>query len=249
MSITATTPGTRGKRAGYKDGVEPPITNVAPLARLVLFPGLGADARLFDAQREAFPHLEVPPWLEPRGGESLEEYGRRMAQRVAGDSNLPIYLGGASFGGAVALEVARHVPARGVFLIGSCRNAGAIPPLYRLLGRLARLCPPPVFAALTRLAPLGVPMFGPATAQQRAAVLAQLHATPVSFLRWGLQALLGWDPPQDLSARVYHVHGARDRLLPCRRAKPDLVIPGAGHLLNVTHPAEVNRFMAARMCT
>jgi pimeloyl-ACP methyl ester carboxylesterase len=226
--------------------LHPPTS--APAARLVLFPGLGADARLFDAQREAFGHLEVPAWLEPRAGESLEEYGRRMAERVAGNPNIPLYLGGASFGGPVALEVARHVPARAVFLIGSCRSADAIPPLYRLLGRLSRPCPAPVFAALTRLAPLGVPMFGPASAQQRAAVLAQLHVTPVSFLRWGLQALLGWHPPQDLSAPVYHVHGGRDRLLPCRRARPDLVIPRAGHLLNVTHPTEVNRFIAERMC-
>ena len=33
--------------------------------RLVLIPGLGADERLFDAQRKAFPELHVPAWIAP----------------------------------------------------------------------------------------------------------------------------------------------------------------------------------------
>ena len=40
--------------------------------RLVLFPGLAADARLFEPQRRAFPQLEVPPWLMPLADERLE---------------------------------------------------------------------------------------------------------------------------------------------------------------------------------
>ena len=33
--------------------------------RLVLLPGLGADADLLQPQRRAFPELEVLPWLDP----------------------------------------------------------------------------------------------------------------------------------------------------------------------------------------
>jgi pimeloyl-ACP methyl ester carboxylesterase len=215
--------------------------------RLVLFPGLGADERLFAAQREAFPYLEVPQWLEPQSRESLEQYGRRMAQRVATASEAPLYLGGASFGGSVAMEVARHLRPRAVFLIGSCRGAGAVPPLYRLLGRLARPLPSLAYAALVRAAPCGVSLFGPATAAQRAAFLAQLADTSPSFLRWGIGALLRWTPPPALPCPVCQIHGGRDRILPCRRASPDLIIPGAGHLVNVTHAAEVNRFILERL--
>jgi pimeloyl-ACP methyl ester carboxylesterase len=215
--------------------------------RLVLFPGLGADARLFAAQREAFPHLEVPAWLEPRARESLEAYGLRMAQRLAEGPEAPLNLGGASFGGAVALEVARHLGPRAVFLIGSCRGAGALPALYRLLGRLARPLPSVAYAALVRAAPFGISLFGPATAAQRAAFLAQLADTSPSFVRWGIDALLRWTPPPVLSCPVYQIHGARDRILPRRLASPDRVIPGAGHLVNVTHASEVNRFILERL--
>jgi hypothetical protein len=48
--------------------------------RLVLLPGLGAGAELLEPQRRAFPDLEVLPWLDPRPDESLDEFGRRMAE-------------------------------------------------------------------------------------------------------------------------------------------------------------------------
>ena len=43
---------------------------------------------------------------------------------------------------------------------------------------------------------------------------------------------------------IYHVHGDRDRLIPVHRVKPDCVIAGAGHLLNLTHANAVNDFIA-----
>jgi pimeloyl-ACP methyl ester carboxylesterase len=43
---------------------------------------------------------------------------------------------------------------------------------------------------------------------------------------------------------VHHLHGDRDRLIPVHRVKPDHVVAGAGHLLNITHPDAVNDFIA-----
>jgi hypothetical protein len=57
--------------------------------RLILLPGLGADARLFAPQAAAFKQLEVPEWLVPRRGESLEDFGRRMAAPSSMAARLP----------------------------------------------------------------------------------------------------------------------------------------------------------------
>ena len=35
--------------------------------------------------------------------------------------------------------------------------------------------------------------------------------------------------------------------MPPDRVRPDAVVPGAGHALNITHPAAVNDFIASRM--
>jgi pimeloyl-ACP methyl ester carboxylesterase len=63
-----------------------------------------------------------------------------------------------------------------------------------------------------------------------------------SFLKWGLGAIASWKP-SPVSAPVHQIHGGADRLIPVRRVKADVVVPGAGHLLSLTHPVEVNAFL------
>ena len=75
--------------------------------RLVLLPGMGADERMFEEQRAAFPGLIVPPWLPARKRESLRDYAARMAETIRVER--PFYLGGVSMGGMVALEMARYL--------------------------------------------------------------------------------------------------------------------------------------------
>jgi len=98
---------------------------------LILFPGLGADRRQFEPQRAEFPGLAVPPWIAPRPSESLPDYAARMAETVPHGPN--VVLGGSSFGGMVAYEMAGHVRPAVVVLIGSCRSPQAIGPMLRLL--------------------------------------------------------------------------------------------------------------------
>ena len=50
--------------------------------QLILLPGLGADHRLLEPQREEFPQLVVPAWIPPRAKESLPDYAARMAETV-----------------------------------------------------------------------------------------------------------------------------------------------------------------------
>ena len=48
-----------------------------------------------------------------------------------------------------------------------------------------------------------------------------------------------------LPVPIHHVHGEDDRIIPLRGVRPHVVVPRAGHLVNVTHPAEVNAFIKA----
>ena len=211
-------------------------------ARLVLFPGLGADRRLFEPQQAAFASLEVPDWIRPRRAESLRGYAGRMAEGL--DPRPPVYLGGASFGGMVALEVARVLGPKAVFLIGSCRSARAIPRRLRLLQRLSRLSPVNPFSVGRWLLPLVARYFGVLRAEHRRLLAAMASDAPPRFLRWGCAAIMGWSCPCDLAAPVFHIHGGADRIIPLRSVEADRVVGGAGHLLSLTHPDAVNSFIA-----
>ena len=104
------------------------MSNPSPF-QLVLFPGLGTDRRLFEPQRSAFPDLWVPPWIVPKRKETLPDYAARMAETIV--PRRPTVLGGASFGGMVAYEMARHVEPEAVVLIGSCRSPRSLHPVAR----------------------------------------------------------------------------------------------------------------------
>src|SRR5687767_7745630 len=92
---------------------------------LILLSGMGADERVFAPQLQAFPQLVVPKWIEPKADESLASYAARFAAGV--DPKQPCFIGGASFGGFVAMEMARHLDAIAVFLIGSVRSPAELP--------------------------------------------------------------------------------------------------------------------------
>jgi pimeloyl-ACP methyl ester carboxylesterase len=50
-----------------------------------------------------------------------------------------------------------------------------------------------------------------------------------------------------LDVPIHQIHGARDRVLPARRTRADVIVPGAGHVLSLAHVDEVNRFLRERM--
>lgn len=205
---------------------------------------MGADARLFGPQRKAFPRLEVPGWLAPEADETLAAYGRRMAAEI--DPRPPFFLGGVSLGGMIALEMARHLRPRGVFLIASCRSSNAIPQYLKVLEEWTHEWLDVLIDFAIPLSPLAVSILGNPTDADRRLCLRMFHDTPPEFLRWACSAVVKW-PGSRPDRPVWQIHGADDHLIPARAVRPDLLVPGGGHLINLTHAGEVNGFIRERM--
>lgn len=170
------------------------------------------------------------------------QYAHRLAVQLHIDA--PFDLGGSSFGGMIALELARYVAPENVFLFGSCRSSRSFAPSLRALRWMApvlrnRLLRPP--ALLQR--PIAW-WFGATTAAHAQLFADMLASTPIEFLQWASNAIGSWKGVAEVLMPIHHVHGERDRLIPVRRVRADRVISGAGHLLNVTHAREVNAFIA-----
>jgi pimeloyl-ACP methyl ester carboxylesterase len=205
--------------------------------RLMLLPGLGADAELLEPQRREFPELEVLPWLDPRPGESLDDFGRRMADSSTLDGGAVI--GGVSFGGMVATVMARHVRPRALVLIASCTSGRAVRGYRRIVAPVLASVPwkRPVPRASW---PLVAWFFGARAPQHRQALYRLLAHAPTPFVQWGLSAILGWAPAPAPVTRLRHIHGTSDRLLPIGGVQPTEIVRGGGHFINVTHADEVN---------
>lgn len=210
--------------------------------RLVLVPGLGADARLFDMQREAFPDLFVPPWIEPKPREPLPDYAARMAGALA-EVGRPRVLGGASFGGMLALEMARILRPRALALIGSAYSGREVARWLRLVERVGHPLPTPVIDAARTLTPLVAPIVSSASRINLALFLDMLRNTPTPFLRWAGGAIRRWRFEGSLPCPVHRLHGSADFII--RPPPSDGVrwIEGGGHVLSMSHPEETNEFL------
>lgn len=203
---------------------------------LILLPGMGADARLFASQVKRFPTLRVPEWLPPHPHESLRQYAARLAPTV--DPGVPSIVGGASFGGIVALEMAAHLQAVACVLIGSIRSQAELSWRWRVCRPLALLRPD----NLGRLAGVAAraPGIGAATRRR----LRRLASPEAAFLRWASCAVLRWQPsPATRTVRVFQIHGQCDRTLPATLSRADTVVPGGQHALSLFNPAAVNAYL------
>jgi pimeloyl-ACP methyl ester carboxylesterase len=220
-----------------------PATGATPF---ILLPGMGADEQVFARQRMEIPGIVIPDWIAPRPREPLPAYAARLARAV--NPGRPCWVGGASFGGFVALEMIRHLDVRGCFLVGSVRSSRELPAALRGLrpvARAARVLPFEILQIVSRLLFASV---RPDAGSDVAVLLDQMSRSDAAFLRWACRAVIEWDgPAAPIRVPIHQIHGGNDRILPPSRTRPDIVVAGAGHALSVSHPDEVTAFLRARL--
>lgn len=216
--------------------------------QLVLLPGLGTDRRLFVPQAAEFDGLMVPPWIEPRRRESLPDYAARMAEALSPRPACPLVLGGVSLGGMIAYEMARHLEPDALVLIATCRTREGLA-RYRPLAPLARRLPLAAVSMAQRISPIAAGWFSACPVEIGRSVIEMFREADSRLVRWALAALLDWQPSALPKSLIFQIHGRLDRVIPARRVQADQVISTGGHLINLTHPAEVNRFIARALKT
>ncbi|MDX6769265.1 MAG: alpha/beta fold hydrolase [Elusimicrobiota bacterium] len=215
--------------------------------RLVLFSGLGGDHRL--TRPVVVPGVEVltPDHLEPLPGERLPAYARRAADAAglaAGDA-----VGGVSFGGMIAAEVARQREVAALVLLGTCVRPRRLPASYRLLEKIGPLLPDAVLGLRT-WAQFVRRRFAPMTPEGVAVLQAMAADCPPARIRAFGRMLMDWDGVEAFGCPVLSIHGDRDAIIPLSCAEPGLVLKEAGHSFTLTHASQtagaIAAFLAAR---
>ena len=199
-----------------------------------LIPGLGADERVFQFLRLR-GEVHVLHWLSSQTAyEPLAQYAARLAQAVP-EAQVG-WLVGVSFGGVLALEVAKWRPLMRVVLISSLRGPKELP----WPGRLARatglhcLLPPQLLPLMPRVAQW---FFGVKNGSEYQLLRHILRDTDPGFTRWAIAQLLQWHGRPEVP--VVRIHGTQDRLLPAGAAHAQHRLPG-GHLIIVSRAAEIS---------
>src|SRR5947208_14654943 len=95
--------------------------------------GLGADEKIFAGLRINGWELTYVPCIKPLPKEKLKNYSSRMTAMI--DDPFPILLG-VSFGGMIAIEMAKEINARLVILVSSVKSSDELPNWMKIVGKL-----------------------------------------------------------------------------------------------------------------
>jgi pimeloyl-ACP methyl ester carboxylesterase len=260
-------------RPRFRSGPSPEDTGFPPL---LLLHGGGADGGIWDlvvARLPGFLHvvvLDLPGHGQSPGFQYNAQVVPRLAERIAEQVRelglVQPHVVGHSLGGAVALELARHVPVSAVTVFcpigfwtrphawytalrqrNVARLAKALHPAFR--SRL--LCRPAIrWLALVEFSarPSAIPVD---TAINAAAALAGSDLVAMSRHTWRY----AFDHPEAITAPAMLAWGTRDRLVPlddavrARRLFPQAMhamIPGSGHLVMQDDPDTTAAIIYAR---
>jgi pimeloyl-ACP methyl ester carboxylesterase len=200
---------------------------------------------MFHHQLMAFPSAHVVEWVEPHPRESLHDYAQRIAATIPRGG--PLVLCGVSFGGMIALEIAESVGAAGLVLSGACYSPSQVHWYLRPTAYIIALIPPWIGERTRWLVGGAAWLIGPLGRAERRSIAVMTRAALVKQVTWGFKAIVQWPGKPRPSIPVIQVHGQRDRIIPLKKVRPDIVVPGAGHLLNMTHPKPLNDAIAAML--
>ncbi len=191
--------------------------------RWLLLPGMGADARMYEALAAKLDWPVVcANWPAWSGERTIAQVARRITVEQGVTEN--DVLVGSSLGGMVALEIAQQVRPRAVVLLGSALKANEVPLVLRVLARFSRIVP-----------------WGPAgkiAAGGDALLLRMFHDADPRFIRAMSAYLPHWPGYRGDDLLIVRFHGRRDRLIKCPKGDCH-VFEDAGHMLAMSHPAPI----------
>lgn len=207
-----------------------------------LLSGLGADGTVFQYLDFEGVEVEYMEWLSPLPKETLPAYAKRMTQKIT--TPHPILVG-LSFGGMVAMEIAKQIPVKKIILISSAKERKELPWFYRFSAKLKlqKILP---YTLIKRTNGFTYWLFGATSAHEKALLKEIFRKTPMTFLKWAINAILTWKNTE-IYTHILHIHGDKDRILPYKNVKDTLCITGGGHSMIVNKAHEIapliNKFL------
>ncbi|HEY1047268.1 MAG TPA: alpha/beta hydrolase, partial [Bacteroidia bacterium] len=176
---------------------------------VIVFSGLGADERVFCNIHLTGFDVTFVQWERPLKQEGIEHYASRLLDQIK--TAKPTLIG-LSFGGIIALEVAKLIEVENIVLISSLQSPSELPVLYRWSGylKLHKILPSWV---LKRANFISYWFFGAHTKQDKQLLKSILNDTDSYFLKWAIEKVLIWKSEFSFS-NTYRIHGSNDRILP-----------------------------------
>lgn len=207
---------------------------------IYIFSGLGADEQVFDKLDVNAYNVFFMNWMDIRPGENISDYAKRYSAKIT--SATPVIMG-LSFGGIIAIEIAKYLPNARLILIATAKTKFELPFYYRIsrITRLHKILP--LKSGIIRFAPVRNWLFGVHTPKDKSLLKKYIREVNPVFLRWAINAIVTWNNTQ-LPLHYIHIHGTNDKIFPIGFIKPGIIkINNGEHLLPLYNYNEINKIL------
>jgi pimeloyl-ACP methyl ester carboxylesterase len=207
--------------------------------------GLGADHRVFQKLFVEDAELHYIEWLQPQSPtEPLDAYADRMVQLIKHDDAILL---GVSFGGMMAIELAKRIKVRAVILIASIKSHQELPWWMKSCGvlKLDQLLPRKplrTYRGFRLIRPLQNYFLGASTTEEKKIANEFRDKVDPVYLKWSINKVLNWKNNW-VPGAIYHIHGDRDKLFPIKKIRPTHVIRDGGHFMIMSKYTEISEII------
>lgn len=204
--------------------------------------GLGADERLFNKINFTGFNTIFIKWIAPQKNESIESYAKRLSENIK--TKRPIIIG-LSFGGIMAIEIAKQIEVQKIILLASVKTKTELPFYYQMTGKLNihKLIPIWFFKKPSFITNW---LFGINTKFEKNLIQQILSETNSNFFEWAIDKIVCWKN-ETIIKNLVHIHGNKDRLFPIRYIKCDIVIADGGHFMTLNKSEELTEKMREQL--
>jgi len=195
--------------------------------------GLGADERVFSFLKLENIRQHHIHWIAPEPHEPLQAYSGRLLSQIK--TKRPVIVG-ISFGGIMAAEIGKLLASEKIILISSVKTRHQLPFYLRAAGKLRLHYLLPKFL-MQKTNGVVYWLFGVRSKPEKELLRSVIRDSDPVFTKWAIGKILRWENTEILPNSV-SIHGTKDQLLPYTKA--DFTVMNGGHLMIVSHAAEVS---------
>ena len=210
------------------------------MEKVYFISGLGADERAFSFLDLSFCDPVFIRWEKPGLNEPIESYAARLKRQIPDE--YPVIVG-LSFGGMLAVQIAKAFKYRKVVLLSSAKTRSEIPFYLRFMRYVPihKLATPRFLKAANQFA---YKLMGIHKRKDKILFSQMLAQADDAFLKWAINSIINWQNTQ-VPGKLVHIHGTKDILLPYIFVQADVTVRGGVHLMVMNRPEEISKLLKA----
>jgi pimeloyl-ACP methyl ester carboxylesterase len=206
---------------------------------IYLIPGVGANDKIFENLELGDYEIVHLKWPKHRKDEHISSYVKKLVPQIKKDTQ-PILIG-MSFGGVVAVELAKLVKPHKTIIISSIKTYHERPLKFLLLSSLKfhRLIPGKLAIEFR----FWLQWFlGKLSSHDFKMIDDMIKEINVEFNEWAVDQVINWRN-EEYPENITHIHGTRDRIFPHFYIKDAIWIKGGTHFMVVNRAKEISKII------